>query len=153
MKKITKKRKLHRLIAWLLAITMLSGYVPQGVSLKGLDVFRNMGKVQAAATLQNPRIVKDSSMDAGQRVTWDCVWFGSYPQSEVTEKDGDIYNTLKNAADWDGNNDIIVGDTKYKRLKGEDAEHHSSSSSSHYNWNNDYNTYHYFKYEPSSGVY
>ena len=42
MKKITKKRKLHRLIAWLLAIAMLSGYVPQGVSLKGLDVFRNM---------------------------------------------------------------------------------------------------------------
>lgn len=48
MKKITKKRKLHRLIAWLLAIAMLSGYVPQGVSLKGLDVFKNMGKVQAA---------------------------------------------------------------------------------------------------------
>lgn len=45
MKKITKKRKLHRLIAWLLAIAMLSGYVPQGVSLKGLDVFKNMGKV------------------------------------------------------------------------------------------------------------
>ena len=51
MKKITKKRKLHRLIAWLLAIAMLSGYVPQGVSLKGLNLFKNMGKVQAAATL------------------------------------------------------------------------------------------------------
>ena len=108
MKKITKKRKLHRLIAWLLAIAMLSGYVPQGVSLKGLDVFKNMGKVQAATTLQNPRIVKDSSMDAGQRVTWDCVWFGSYPQSEVTEKDGDIYNTLKNVTGWDSNNDITI---------------------------------------------
>ena len=97
MKKITKKRKLHRLIAWVLAIAMLSGYVPQGISLKGLELFKNMGKVQAATTLQNPRIVKDSSMDAGQRVTWDCVWFGSYPQSEVTEKDGAIYNALKNA--------------------------------------------------------
>lgn len=143
MKKITKKRKLYRLIAWLLAIAMLSGYVPQGVSLKGLNLFKNMGKVQAAATLQNPRIVKDSSMDAGQRVTWDCVWFGSYPQSEITEKDGDIYNTLKNATGWDGNNDIKIGNTKYRRLKGEDAISHSS-----YNWNNDYNTYHYFKYEP-----
>ena len=112
MKKITKKRKLHRLIAWLLAIAMLSGYVPQGVSLKGLDVFKNMGKVQAATTLQNPRLVKDSSMDAGQRVTWDCVWFGSYPQSEVTEKDGDIYNTLKNVTGWDSNNDITIGNIK-----------------------------------------
>ena len=147
MKKITKKRKLHRLIAWLLAIAMLSGYVPQGVSLKGLNVFKNMGKVQAATTLQNPRIVKDSSMDAGQRVTWDCVWFGSYPQSEVTEKDGDIYNTLKNATGWDGNNDIKIGNTKYRRLKGEDATYHSSSSNC-YNWNHTYTTYHYFKYEP-----
>lgn len=148
MKKITKKLKLHRLIAWLLAIAMLSGYVPQGVSLKGLDVFRNMGKVQAAATLQNPRIVKDSSMDAGQRVTWDCVWFGSYPQSEVTEKDGNIYNILKNATGWDSNNDITLGNTKYRRLKGEDATYSTSFSSGYYNWNNDYNTYHYFKYEP-----
>lgn len=149
MKKITKKRKLHRLIAWLLAIAMLSGYVPQGASLKGLNLFKNMGKVQAATTLQNPRIVKDSSMDAGQRVTWDCVWFGSYPQSEVTEKDGDIYNTLKNATGWDSNNDITIGNTKYRRLKGEDATYHGSSSGSYnYNWNNDYDTYHYFKYEP-----
>ena len=122
---------------------MLSGYVPQGVSLKGLDVFKNMGKVQAAATLQNPRIVKDSSMDAGQKVTWDCVWFGSYPQSEVTEKDGDIYNTLKNATGWDSNNDIKIGNTKYRRLKGEDATNSNNSW-----WLYDYTTYHYFKYEP-----
>ena len=148
MKKITKKRKLHRLIAWLLAIAMLSGYVPQGVSLKGLNLFKNMGKVQAATTLQNPRIVKDSSMDAGQRVTWDCVWFGSYPQSEVTEKDGNIYNILKNATGWDSNNDITIGNTKYRRLKGGDATYSTSFSSGYYNWNNDYNTYHYFKYEP-----
>ena len=148
MRKITKKPKLHRLIAWLLAITMLSGYVPKGVSLKGLDVFRNMGKVQAAVTLQNPTITEDSSMDAGQRVTWDCVWFGSYPQSEVTEKDGDIYNALKNATGWDSNNDIKIGNTKYRRLKGGDATYSTSFSSSYYNWNNDYDTYHYFKYEP-----
>ena len=148
MKKITKKRKLHRLIAWLLSIAMLSGYVPQGASLKGLNLFKNMGKVQAAVTLQNPRIVKDSSMDAGQRVTWDCVWFGSYPQSEVTEKDGDLYNTLKNVTGWDSNNDITIGNIKYRRLKGKDATYSTSSSSPYYNWNNDYNTYHYFKYEP-----
>lgn len=48
-------------------------------------------------------------MDAGQKVTWDCVYFGSYPQSEVTSKDGSIYNTLKNATGWDENNDITIG--------------------------------------------
>lgn len=32
----------------------------------------------SAATLRNPRIEKDSSLDAGQKVTWDCIYFGSY---------------------------------------------------------------------------
>ena len=35
------------------------------------------------SNLSDPRIEKDSSMKAGQKVTWDCVWFGSYPQAEV----------------------------------------------------------------------
>lgn len=57
-------------------------------------------------------------MDAGQKVTWDCVYFGNYPQSEITSKDGSIYNALKNATGWDENNDITIGGTKYRRLKG-----------------------------------
>lgn len=91
MRKIVKNLKIYRLVAWILAITMLAGYVPQGVHFPCFDAFKNMEKVQAETTLQNPRIVKDSSMDAGQKVTWDCVWFGSYPQSEVTAEDGAIY--------------------------------------------------------------
>lgn len=88
-------------------------------------------------------------MDAGQRVTWDCVWFGSYPQSEVTEKDGNIYNILKNATGWDSNNDITLGNTKYRRLKGEDATYCTSDIFHSYDWDwGDYITYHYFKYEP-----
>ena len=87
-------------------------------------------------------------MDAGQKVTWDCVYFGSYPQSEVTAQDGSIYNALKNATGWDENNDIMIGKTKYRRLKGEDATYATSDSSSYYNWNDSYKTYHYFKYQP-----
>ena len=86
-------------------------------------------------------------MDAGQKVTWDCVYFGSYPQSEITSKDGSIYNTLKNATGWDENNDIMIGRTKYRRLKGEDATYYSSNEEGQYNWNGSYKTYHYFKYE------
>ena len=37
----------------------------------------------ADVTLKNPRIVPDAGMKAGQKVTWDCIWFGSYPQAEV----------------------------------------------------------------------
>ena len=126
-------------------------------------------KAEAATTLKNPRIVEDSSMDAGQKVTWDCVWFGNYPQSEVVcETDSDaianletmntnfgveyskvsenIWNSIVNAS-YDGNGDAKVGSTKYRRIKKGDATYARSGSNTQYNWKNEDN-YHYFKYEP-----
>lgn len=116
MKKQRKHINLSRITAFILSIAMLAGFCPQGVSLADIPI--TLPKVNAAENISNPRIVKDSSMDAGQKVTWDCVYFGSYPQSEITSKDGSIYNTLKNATGWDENNDIMIGRTKYRRLKG-----------------------------------
>lgn len=56
---------------------------------------------------------------------------------------------MKNATGWDENNDITIGRTKYRRLKGEDATCAISSNSPYnYDWNGNYKTYHYFKYEP-----
>ena len=109
-----KMGKVTRVVA-LLTLTLLFGLFLIGSG-------NNLNKVQAATTLNNPRIVADSSMKAGQKVTWDCVWFGAYPQSEVTS--GNIYNTLKNAKGWDGNNDIVINGNKYRRLKGEDATYY-----------------------------
>ena len=146
MKKQRKHINLSRITAFILSVAMLAGFCPQGVSFADIPV--TLPKVNAAENIRNPRIVKDSSMDAGQKVTWDCVYFGSYPQSEITSKDGSIYNTLKNATGWDENNDITIGRTKYRRLKGEDATYYSSNEEGQYNWNGSYKTYHYFKYEP-----
>ena len=146
MKKQRKHINLSRITAFILSVAMLAGFCPQGVSFADIPV--TLPKVNAAENISNPRIVKDSSMEAGQKVTWDCVYFGSYPQSEVTSKDGSIYNALKNATGWDENNDITIGGTKYRRLKGEDATYVGSDSSFYYNWNGSYKTYHYFKYQP-----
>ncbi len=146
MKKQRKHINLSRITAFILSVAMLAGFCPQGVSFADIPV--TLPKVNAAENISNPRIVKDSSMVAGQKVTWDCVYFGSYPQSEVTSKDGSIYNALKNATGWDENNDITIGGTKYRRLKGEDATYYSSNEEGQYNWNGSYKTYHYFKYEP-----
>lgn len=132
-----KKRKVSKLITGLLVLILLVGLFPTGKE-------SNLGEVKAAITLKNPKIVADSSMEAGQKVTWDCIWFGTYPQSEVTT--GTIYNTLKNATGWDANNDIVINGTKYCRLKGNHTRHYTDNN--HYNWNNDYSTYHYFKYDP-----
>ena len=120
----------------------------------------------SASGLNNPRIEKDSSMTAEQKVTWDCVWFGSYPQAEVVpsandytavdksmRKSGDIiedsglYNKLKSASGWNTNNDITLDGNQYRRMKKSDATYAPSGSSGYYNWS-DSDTYLYFKYEP-----
>ena len=145
MKKQRKHINLSRITAFILSVAMLAGFCPQGVSFADIPI--TQPKVNAAENISNPRIVKDSSMAAGQKVTWDCVYFGSYPQSEITSKDGSIYNTLKNAKGWDENNDIMIGRTKYRRLKGEDATYARSDEEGQYDWNDNYKTYHYFKYE------
>ena len=146
MKKQRKHINLSRITAFILSVAMLAGFCPQGVSLADIPI--TLPKVNAAENISNPRIVKDSSMEAGQKVTWDCVYFGKYPQSEITSKDGSIYNTLKNATGWDDNNDITIGGTKYRRLKGEDATSATSDEEGLYDWKDNYKTYHYFKYEP-----
>ena len=91
------------------------------------------------ATLQNPYIVPDDGMKAGKKVTWDCVYFGSYPQAEVIpggveytaldaslRREGDVivsdsvHATLQSASSWDENNDIILR-----------SEEHTSELQSH----------------------
>ncbi len=123
----------------------------------------------SANGLNNPRIEKDSSMEAGQKVTWDCVWFGSYPQAEVVPsasdytaldksllKSGDIiedrslYGKLQDEAEWNANNETTVDGNTYLRMKMSDATYTNTDTASnyiYYNWS-DSDTYHYFKYEP-----
>lgn len=49
-----------------------------------------------------------------------------------------------------GTINTTIDGVKYRRLKGEDATQHaySGGSEQYYDWNDDYTTYHYFKYEP-----
>lgn len=113
-----------------------------------------------------PKIVKNDKMASGQEVTWDSVYFGSYPQAEVvdTEKsknyteidsiyrkdgdlivDDDLYTALLTAPsdDWDANGEITLHGSRYRRIRQEDAVNDNAD----YKWP-DSITYHYFKYEP-----
>lgn len=67
----------------------------------------------------------------GDTVTWDCVYFGSYPQSEVDYAD-ELYDILEEASNWDRNDDVEVKGNRYHRVP--------ITSSSDY--------YYYYKYEP-----
>ena len=130
-------------------------------------------KAEAAVTLKDPVIVKDSSMTSGQKVTWDCIYFGIYPQREVIadeasydaifrgndsetgyyNKDTDViedaalFSKLENATGWDSNGDITIDGSKYRRMKKSDATYGTSENNAYYNWK-DSSYYHYFKYEP-----
>lgn len=80
----------------------------------------------------------------GDTVIWDCVFFGSYPQGEITRTvDGDIYQQLESSMEWKKDNTLTINDTKYKRIEKKNA----TSTGASYKWSND-SEYHYFKFEP-----
>ena len=101
-------------LAVILCILLVSGGV-QLYSDKREQQIAEQKKTQY--TLHNPKIEDDSSTASGKKVTWDCLWFGSYPQSKITKKDGDIYTTLKNTDNWDENGDATIDNIKYHKTK------------------------------------
>lgn len=106
-------------------------------------------------------------MSAGQKVTYACVYFGSYPQAEVISSrskaitiakeirsghdyiiDSKLYKKLKNAKKWNKNGDIVIDGQKYRRIKVADATRKKSGKddkNNYYQWDA---SYHYFKYQP-----
>ncbi len=99
-------------------------------------------------------------------VSWDCVWFGQYPQAEVIPQDyiydsllnqlrgwGDIikstriYNMLESATGWDENGDIILEGKKYRRISLKDTNQEFGDTAGYYKWGED-REYHYFQYQP-----
>ena len=167
---MTKKGQvIKRIFAAVMAVVLAISVIPE-------DLQRKIGvtpDVIAETTLQNPRIEPDNSMEAGQKVTWDCVYFGSYPQTEIVDKpetcgtfvnefwgsssdyqvDAATYKALQNASEWNSDGDIILSDgRKYRRMKLTDATYSWISGESFYCADNYYwsdsVSYHYFRYDP-----
>ena len=97
-------------------------------------------KTEIVSVYSNPRIVEDASMESGQKVTWDCIWFGSYPQSEVAcetntgriselESNDNQYAVVSSvqwdkiiSAEYDNYGDAAVDGVKYRCLSKTDAD-------------------------------
>lgn len=161
MKKVFKYTK--KVVAFLFVVFFITTLLPmEGLS----NLFLNSipVNVKAETILSNPRIVEDSFMESEQMVTWDCVWFGNYPQTEIVSQarqcgtygksfetssdyvvNSTLYGSLQNAA-YNGNGDTIIGGRKYHRVLKSDAAK-VNSTDSFYDWDDDA-TYHYFRYEP-----
>ena len=109
-------------------------------------------------TYSEPVIEKEGSLSSGYKTTWDCVYFGQYPTSEIKKtaddpvdeyaipKDGIIvdeklYATLENSV-WE-NDETVIDDVRYKRIKSDIIK----DEPQYYRWS-DTDSYHYFRYEP-----
>ena len=126
-------------------------------------------KHETVSRYSNPRIVEDASMESGQKVTWDCIWFGSYPQSEVVcetntkriseLESSDLYDNqyaVVSSSQWkkitgaiyDRNGEVVVDGVKYKRLSNTEVvpEIAIPRLRRYYEWGND--IVRYFRYEP-----
>ena len=89
-KKMAKKL-LPVMFTLVMAITLFTGILEQDMS------------VVQAATLNNPRIDRKGVM------TWDCVYFGNYPQSDAT---GNTKEPIKwRVLSVDGDDVFLVADT------------------------------------------
>ncbi|MBD5135638.1 MAG: fibronectin type III domain-containing protein [Lachnospiraceae bacterium] len=129
------KKICRRIMSLVMAVSLMTGHY-----------FTQKADAAEESVLHNPLIVEDSTMEAGQKVTWDYVWFGSYPQTEVKETDSE-YELLKSAGGWDSNGDIVVNGIKYRRMLKGDATYATSGDEYYYDWEDD-TTYHYFRYDP-----
>ena len=127
-------------------------------------------KHETVSMYSNPRIVKDASMESGKKVTWDCIWFGNYPQTEVVcetktwrivelESSDNQYAVVSSVqwkkitgAVYDRKGDTVVEGVKYRRLSKIDTVDVESEYEDYCGWNGDYewgdDTVRYFRYEP-----
>lgn len=148
-------------------ITALALLLP---AVSGIGIWeQSKGAYAMNVVLEKPTIQKDntSAMLSGQKVTWDCVYFGSYPQAEVVSSaaaytaldagsrdvkdiviDPTLYTSLESSRAWGNNNELILNGVKYCRMRSTDATYKivSGAVDGYYQWKDDI-TYHYFKYE------
>ena len=105
-----RKKFISRAISLILTAVLTASVLPS----EGWTV-RASEEEEAIVLPKKPQAVKNSNMEAGKKVTWDCVWFGSYPQSEVTEEDP-VFEELQRASGWSGN-EITIDEVKYRRIR------------------------------------
>lgn len=82
-----------------------------------MKTFSQKAEEEKKYVLHNPKIENDPFVKSGKKVIWDCLWFGKYPQKQITQEDGAIYSVLKNEINWDLNNDVIINGSKYHKTE------------------------------------
>ena len=128
------KRKILNLrtsMAVILAGTILFTNIKSGLSEINVNAATEK---QTEYKVSSPRVEKTPGK---QKVTYDIIEFGSYPQSEVT---GEALTEEITGAEYDEYGDCVAGENKYRRveIKGNKGSNETEENAE----------YRYFKYEP-----
>lgn len=87
--------------------------------------------------------------DEGHSVAvYDCVWFGSYPQSEV-KKGSELYETLSGLGEssWNSYRETLYQGKRYRRMKAYQANQYRLKDENYFLWGT-VKEWRYFVYEP-----
>ena len=128
------KRKILNLrtsMAVILAGTILFTNIKSGLSEINVNAATEK---QTEYKVSSPRVEKTPGK---QKVTYDIIEFGSYPQSEVT---GEALTGEITEAEYDEYGDCTVGQNKYRRMEIKENEGGNDTETNE--------KYRYFKYEP-----
>lgn len=140
-----RKKMATIFLAMVLAVTTI-------VPLEMLNNKQNK-VIASEVSLSNPQIGTQTE-GTQDTTTWDCIWFGNYPKSEVTSEDS-IYTILQNSDEWE-NGELTVDGVQYRRINGYDATicrgrfeggSVEADRKGTYQWTSK-EEYHYFRYEP-----
>lgn len=111
-----------------------------------------------AVDVHLPLVEQDLRSPSGQKTTWSCVYFGSYPSAEVVDsawncvnsyalregdliRDDGLFSRLE-AADWE-NGTVELDGFSYMRVGLDSVPAAGAAREQHYIWNYD-RPWHYF---------
>lgn len=141
--------KLKKALAAVLSGALAVCSVVSGADFTQASEEKNVTVLEEANGYKNP--VYDAQTDT---TDWDYVFYGSYPQSEVTDEE--LIKKLSDASLYPKNKNVVeIDGERYCRVKSTDAnfsylQHGDdvpAADGEFFEWE-DRKTYHYFKYEP-----
>lgn len=132
-----KKNMRNKWISFLLAAAVL-------LAMAGDSVPAEAAGQQARERVmpENPVHHCTKLNDDSDYTDWSYVYFGSYPQTEIT---GDELTDEIIGADYDEDGDAVVEGVKYRRMKKSDANNNYTGEN-YFPWAGE-DDYHYFKWE------
>lgn len=90
----------------------------------------------------------DDENEGKSTASYDCVWFGQYPQSEVPQG-SELYQTLSGLTEssWNSCRETLYQGKRYRRMKAYQAHQYWLEDSGYFQWKT-IKKWRYFVYEP-----